>query len=87
LKDGHPGPHKDPYQRDFQSELQVRDIRKGQMPCEFVQKVDPPRKDEPLYLRCYLVEGHFGSHRDQFGGSFNSNTLDTDVFIYPRRLD
>lgn len=82
LREGHPGPHKDPYHRDFRSDLHIRDIRKGQMPCEFVKKVDPPRKDEPSYLKCYLIEDHLGPHRDRWGGSFHSNTIDIDIFIY-----
>ena len=47
LQEGHPGPHKDPYDRDFRSDLHIRHIRHGQMPCEFIKKVDPPRKDDP----------------------------------------
>ena len=85
LQEGHPGPHKDPYDRDFRSDLHIRHIRHGQMPCEFIKKVDPPRRDEPGYLRCHLIEGHFGSHRDRWGGSFQSSTIDTDVFTYPGR--
>ena len=82
LTEGHAGPHKDPYHRDFRSELQVRDIRKGQMPCEFVTAHERTPWEPRGHLRCFRIEGHFGMHCDEYGGRFRSSLLDTDVFIY-----
>ncbi len=55
------------------------------MPCEFVLKVDPSEYAGRQYLRCFRIEGHFGLHRDEYGGRFRSNTLDTDVMTYDSR--
>ena len=82
LKEGHAGPHKDPYNRDFRSELHARDIRKGQMPCEFVKARERTPWERSGHLRCFRIEGHFGLHCDEYGGRFRSSLLDTDVFIY-----
>ncbi len=81
-QEGHTGPHKDPYNRNFQSDIHVRAIRNGQMPCEFVGKHEPTPWERRRYLRCWRVEGHFGRHCDEYGGRFQSSLLDTDVFVY-----
>ena len=78
LKEGHPGPHKDPYHRDFQSDLQVRDIRRGQMPCEFVAARERTPWDNRGHARCNRIEGHFGMHCDESDGPFRTSTLDID---------
>ena len=85
LIEGHAGPHKDPYNRDFQSNLQVRDIRKGQMPCEFITEHERTAWEPRSHLHCFRIEGHFGMHCDEYGGRFRSNVLDIDVFTYPGR--
>ncbi len=82
LKEGHAGPHKDPYHRDFRSELQVRDISKGQMPCEFVTRHERTKWEPRSHLRCFRLEGHFGMHCDEYGGRFRSSSLDIDLFSY-----
>src|SRR5271169_2115436 len=50
LREGHAGPHKDHANRDFQSEIQVRDIRKGQMPCEFITEHERTPWERRRYL-------------------------------------
>jgi hypothetical protein len=84
-KEGHAGPHKDHCHRDFRSELQVRDIRRGQMPCEFIIEHKPTPWERQHYLKCYRIEGHFGRHSDEYGGRFRSSVLDIDIFSYPGR--
>lgn len=82
LREGHSGPHRGPYGRDFRSELQVRDISKGQMPCEFVTRHERTPWEPRGFLRCFRVEGHFGMHCDEYGGRFRSSSLDIDLFSY-----
>jgi hypothetical protein len=85
LQEGHTGPHKDPYHRDFQSSLHLRAIRKGKLPCEFVAARERTPWEPRSHVRCYRVEGHFGAHCDEYGGRFRSSLLDTDVFTFPGR--
>lgn len=85
LKEGHAGPHRDHCHRDFQSDLHVRKIRKGQMPCEFVAPRERSPWDRRSHARCNRIEGHFGMHYDESDGPFRSSLLDLDVFTYPGR--
>lgn len=85
MREGHAGPHIDPYNRHFQSDIQVRDIRKGQMPCEFVTPRERTAWDRRGHTRCNRIEGHFGRHCDESDGPFRSSVLDIDVFTYPGR--
>ena len=85
LKEGHTGLHKDPYNRDFRSDLHVHSIRKGQMPCAFVTPREYTPWDRRHYAHCNRIEGHFGRHCDESDGPFRSSVLDIDVFTYPGR--
>jgi hypothetical protein len=85
LLGGHAGHHKDPYNRDFQSNLRARDISKGQMPCEFVTRHERTPWEQRGHLRCFRIEGHFGMHCDEYGGRFRSSVLDIDAFSYGGR--
>lgn len=84
LEEGHAGPHKDHCNRDFRSDLHVRKIREGQMPCEFVAQRERSPSDRRSHARCNRIEGHFGSH-DESDGPFRSSELDIDVFTFPGR--
>ncbi len=85
MREGHAGPHLDPYNRHFQSDIQVRNILKGQMPCELITEHTRTAWERSSHLRCFRIEGHFGMHRDEYGGRFRSSVLDIDVFTSPGR--